>query len=504
VRILYAASEVSPFAKTGGLADVAGALPTALARLGHEVKVITPHYGAVNEKREGLTSRGDLDVKLAGKDYSFTLWACHLPAAAGLSDSPARLPDGQVEVLFLSHEGLFGRPGLYQEKGKDYSDNLERFAAFSRAVLEVPKKLNWSPDVLHGNDWQTAPAFIYRHALFSTDPLYRKIGTLFTIHNLGYPGLFPAAEFAKLGLPSDYFRPEALEFYGKLNLLKAGLVFAGLLNTVSPTYSREIQTPEFGQGLEGVLRIRRKDLFGIINGVDYRQWNPAHDPHISSPYDLKNLKGKRLCKEALQKECDLPVKEVPLIGMITRLTAQKGLDLVIEVLDELVRLNLQLVVLGAGDPDIQQKLKSAMRRYPEKLSVRIQFDEALAHRIEAGSDLFLMPSRYEPCGLNQMYSLRYGTIPVVRKTGGLADTVIDATPSNIEAGTANGLMFEPANSHELLTTVRLALKLFREKNLWYQMMRAGMAADFSWDRSAKEYEKLYERAVAKARSGIKT
>ena len=485
MRILYAASEVAPFAKTGGLADVAGALPAALARLGHEVKVIMPRYAVLKEPRRALAQRGDLTVRLAGQDHPFGLWS-------------GTLPETPVEVLFLSNDRLFGRPGLYQEKGKDYPDNLERFAAFSRAVLEVPKKLNWQPDVLHGNDWQTALTFVYRNAHLSADPNYRKIGTLFTVHNLGYPGLFPGSAFAKLGLPSEYFTPDALEFYGKLNLLKAGLVFAGVLNTVSPTYSREIQTAEFGQGLEGVLRIRRQDLFGIINGVDYEQWNPAHDFHISSPYDPKNLKGKRLCKEALQKECHLPVKEVPLIGMITRLTAQKGLDLVIEALDELMRLDLQLVVLGAGEPDIQQTLKAAMRRYPEQLSVQILFDESLAHRIEAGADLFLMPSRYEPCGLNQMYSLRYGTIPVVRKTGGLADTVIDATPPNIKAGTANGFVFEQANPHELLATVKLAMKMFREKNGWYRMMRAGMAADFSWDRSAKEYEKLYHLAIEKA------
>jgi starch synthase len=485
VKILYAASEVAPFAKTGGLADVAGALPTALARSGHEVKVIMPRYAVVDVKRQPLQSHGDLAVRLAGKDYSFTLWSCHLP------DSP-------VEVLLLSHEGLFGRPGLYQEKGRDYPDNLERFAVFSRAVLEVPRKLNWPPDILHGNDWQTALTFVYRDAYLPDDPIYRKIGTLFTIHNLGYPGLFPGAAFARLGLPPKYFTPDALEFYGKVNLLKAGLVFSGVLNTVSPTYSREIQSPEFGQGLEGVLRIRRPDLFGIINGVDYQQWNPAQDPYIAQSYDVRSLKGKRVCKEALQKECHLPVKEVPLIGMITRLTAQKGMDLVIEVLDELMRLDLQLVILGAGEPDMERTLKTAMRRYPEKLSVRINFDEPLAHRIEAGADLFLMPSRYEPCGLNQMYSLRYGTVPIVRKTGGLADTVIDATPSQLEAGTANGFVFGPANWHALLTTVRLALKTYRDKNLWYRMMRAGMAADFSWDRSAKEYEKLYHLAVEKA------
>jgi starch synthase len=485
VKILYAASEVSPFAKTGGLADVAGALPTALARSGHEVKVIMPRYAVVDASRQSLQSRGDLAVRLAGKDYPFTLWSCHLP------DSP-------VEVFLLSHDGLFGRPGLYQEKGRDYPDNLERFAAFSRAVLEVPRKLNWPPDVLHGNDWQTALTFVYRNAHLSADPLYRKTGTLFTIHNLGYPGLFPGSEFAGLDLPPGYFTPDGLEFYGKLNLLKAGLVFAGVLNTVSPTYSREIQTPEFGQGLEGVLATRRQDLFGILNGVDEQQWNPAQDSYIAQSYDVRSLKGKRVCKEALQKEFHLPVKEVPLIGMITRLTAQKGMDLVIEALDELMRLDLQLVVLGTGEPEMEQALKSAMRRYPEKLSVRIGFDEPLSHRIEAGADFFMMPSRYEPCGLNQMYSLRYGTVPIVRKTGGLADTVIDATPSNLKAGTANGFVFEQASSHELLATVRLVLKTYRDKNLWYRMMRAGMGADFSWDRSAKEYEKLYRLAIEKA------
>jgi starch synthase len=491
VRILYAASEVAPYAKTGGLADVAGALPEALARLGHEVKVIMPRYAVVDGKRWGLESRGDLQVRLAGKDYPFTLWSGHRPPAAARTDPP-------VEVLFLSNDRLFGRSELYQEKGLDYPDNMERFAAFSRAVLEIPKRLDWFPDVIHGNDWQTALIFVYRRFFFSADPLFRKAGTLLTIHNLGYQGLFPGSDFPKLGLPPKYFTPETLEFYGKVNLLKAGLVFAGILNTVSLTYSREIQSSEFGCGLEGVLHTRRPDLFGITNGVDYQQWDPAHDPYLPQPYNARSLKGKRICKEALQKECRLPVKDVPLIGMITRLTPQKGVDLVIETLDELMRLNLQLVILGAGEPDIQQKLKQAMGRHPEKLSVRLTFDEPLAHRIEAGSDLFLMPSRYEPCGLNQLYSLRYGTIPVVRKTGGLADTVVDATPLNLADGKADGFLFEPASSHELLTTVRLALKLFREKDGWYRMMRTGMAADFSWDRSAREYEKLYHLAVEKA------
>lgn len=485
MRILYAASEVTPFAKTGGLADVAGALPAALAGLGHDVKVVMPGYNGVKDKPGRYTPRGNIEVSLAGVVYPFDVEA-------------GRLPETRVEILFLSNSRLFDRPGLYQEKGKDYPDNLERFAAFSRAILEVPGLLDWHPEVIHCNDWQTALIPAYIKALFPGDPRFTGTGTLLTIHNLGYQGIFPASEYPKLSLPLEFFTPETLEFYGKVNLLKAGLVFAGILTTVSPTYSHEIQTLQFGCGLEGILRKRSKDLFGIINGVDYQQWDPTHDRHLGQHYDSRQLQGKRFCRELLQKAANLPVAEVPLIGMITRLTPQKGVDLVIEVLDELMMLDIQVVILGEGDPDIHLKLNEAMGRYPKKLSVHINFDESLAHLIEAGSDMFLMPSRYEPCGLNQLYSLRYGTIPIVRKTGGLADTVIDATPSNISAGKANGFLFEHASSHELLTTVRLALKLFREKDLWLQLIRNGMMADFSWGRSAKEYERLYRLAINKA------
>ncbi|MCI0526180.1 MAG: glycogen synthase GlgA [Nitrospira sp.] len=489
MRILYTASEVAPFAKTGGLADVAGALPAALSRLGHEVKVILPKYGVVDEKQWNLRRRGNLLVKLAGQiDYPFTIWSCDLPGT-------------QVEVLFLANDRLFGRQELYQEQGKDYPDNLERFSAFSRAVLEVPKLLKWSPDVLHTNDWQMALSLTYLKAHFAEDDSYQKMGTLLTLHNLGYQGLFPGHEFSKLGLPPEYFTSEILEFYGMVNLLKAGIVLSEILNTVSPTYSREIQTMEFGHGLEGVLRSRQEDLFGILNGVDYEQWDPAHDPYIRHSYDHRYLHGKRLCKEALQRECKMPVAAVPLIGIITRFTIQKGIDLVIEILDELMKLDLQMVVLGAGNPDIHQKLAQAMNQYPEKFSVHFTFDEPLAHRIEAGADLFLMPSRYEPCGLSQLYSLRYGTVPIVRKTGGLADTVTDATPSNIASRKATGFVFEAASSHSLLTTLRLALHLYKDRSLWEGIMLTAMAADFSWERSAHEYVRLYELATAKARKG---
>lgn len=490
MRILYVASEVAPFAKTGGLADVAGALPAALAGLGHDVKVVMPGYRSGKDEPGKFAERGNIKVSLAGEDYPFTV-------------EGGRLPETGAEILYLSNSRLFDRPGLYQENGKDYPDNLERFAAFSRAVLELPGLLNWHPEVIHCNDWQTALIPAYLKAHFPGDTRFIGTGTLFTIHNLAYQGLFPASEFPKLSLPPEFFTPESLEFYGKVNLLKAGLLFSGILNTVSPTYSHEIQTPQFGSGLEGLLHLRHNDLFGIINGVDYKQWDPAHDPHLKHPYDSRRLRGKRLCKEILQKESGLPVKEAPLIGMITRLTVQKGVDLVIDVLDEMMMLDLHMVILGKGDPDIHRRLEEAKDRYPEQLSVHINFDESLAHRIEAGSDMFLMPSRYEPCGLNQLYSLRYGTVPIARKTGGLADTIIDATPSNIAAGKANGFLIEHASPHELLTTVRLALKLFQGKDLWLKLVRNGMKADFSWGRSAKEYERLYRLAIEKRADKIK-
>jgi starch synthase len=493
MRILFASSEVAPFAKTGGLADVSGALPAALARLGHDVRIVMPKYAAVDAQRWGLTPGDEIVVRLAGQESRFILWSGHLPETA---------PNTTVECGFLANDRLFNRPGLYQEGGKDHPDNLERFSAFSRAVLDVPQAWRWRPDVVHANDWQTALTLLYlrTHTIggLGREPGVAPPATLFTIHNLAYMGLFPAGQFPLLDLPPRYFTPETLEFYGQVNLLKAGLLYATLLNTVSPTYSREIQTPEFGYGLEGLLRARQRDLSGVINGVDYAEWSPARDPHLPARYDAEDVTGKRTCKRALQKACGLPVKAAPLIGMVTRLTAQKGIDLVLDVLDELLQLDLQLVILGSGDPALERALQQAAKRAPAKLSVHRVFDEPLAHRIEAGADLFLMPSKYEPCGLNQLYSLRYGTIPIVRRTGGLADTVVDATPGNLAAGTATGIVFETASGHALLNAVRLALSLYRQDSVWPRMITSAMAADFSWERSAREYVALYERAIKAA------
>jgi len=424
-------------------------------------------------------------ARLDGREYRFAV-------------KVGRLPDSPVEIFLLANDRLFGRAGLYQEAGKDYPDNLERFAAFSRAVLELPALLRWRPDMLHANDWQTALTLVYLRSggLGSGG---QPPASLFTIHNIGYMGLFPGNAFPALGLPEEFFTPDTLEFYGQINLLKGGLVFGTLLNTVSPTYAREIQTGEFGHGLDGVLRHRRSDLFGVVNGVDYTQWNPATDLHLPRRYNAAAMDGKLTCKRILQRERGLPESDAPLFGMITRLAAQKGVDLVLEALESMMRLDLQLVVLGTGEPALHAALEAAAARYPKKLSVILGFDDALAHRIEAGADLFLMPSRYEPCGLNQLYSLRYGTIPIVRRTGGLADTVVHASPAALADGTATGIQFDDASGPALLDAVRAALTLYADRARWSKMVAAAMAADFSWDRSAKDYVGLYSAALERAR-----
>jgi starch synthase len=347
--------------------------------------------------------------------------------------------------------------------------------------------------VLHAHDWQAALSVVYLKSLYAKRPEFKKLGSLLTVHNLGYQGLFPATAFSKTGLGPELFMPKTLEFYGQANLLKGGLVFADLLTTVSPTYSREIQTPEFGFGLDGVLRERRDRLSGVVNGIDVEAWNPETDAHLSAYYSASDLTGKRRCKEALQRELTLPVREVPLLAVISRFTSQKGLDLVAAVLPELMRLDVQVALLGTGDPSLELQFQSFRMRYPDKIGVRIGFDDALAHAIEAGADMFLMPSRYEPCGLSQLYSLRYGTVPIVRKTGGLADTVVAYTPRTAADGQATGFAFNEATPDALLTTILLALRVYADRAEWTGLMQAGMATDVSWVKSAEAYVALYQR-----------
>lgn len=479
MRVLFCASEIVPLAKTGGLADVAGALPAALARRGVDVRLAMPRYRGVD--LPGGTALGTLTVPLGGETVEGTV----LDGA---------LPGSGVPIWLVEQPELFDRGGLYGEGGQDYPDNLTRFTFFCRAVARWLARGTWQPDVIHSHDWQTAllPAIIRTEGA-------PRAASVFTIHNLAYQGLFPAEQFALTGLPPAAFAMQGLEFWGQVSLLKGGLVFADLLTTVSATYAREIQSEEFGAGLEGVLRDRADDLVGILNGVDYEVWDPSVDALLPARYSADDMDGKPICKRALQRAFGLPEDaRVPVVGMVTRLADQKGLDLVVEIMEELLDAGVQFVLLGTGDPRYHQVFDELQARRRHHVGVRLGFDNALAHLIEAGADIFLMPSRYEPSGLNQLYSLRYGTVPVVRRTGGLADSVVDATPQALAAGRANGFVFAPYEPQALLGAVRRALAAYRHPDTWRALQQAGMRADFSWGRAAGQYAALYERALAKA------
>jgi starch synthase len=496
LRVLYAASEVAGFAKTGGLADVAGSLPQALVERGIECTVIMPLYRAVRATRPvrtGLT----FQIPIGDRTVSGSLWR-------------GTLPDSQVPIYFVEQPDYFERDdpasgrSLYQfvqadGRRVDYPDNCERFIFFSRAILEAIPLLDVRPNVLHVNDWQTglAPAYLkeiyQKHAKEAVRERYLPIGTLITIHNLAFQGVFWHYDMPLTGLPWRLFNFEQLEFYGHINFLKGGMVFADLINTVSPTYAREIQTPYFGCGLQGVLSGRKDRLFGIVNGVDYRIWNPATDRNLPANYDVDRLAGKAVCKTHLQRQFELKQSQrTPLLGMVSRLTDQKGLDLLAGALPQLLRQDVQLVVLGEGDPKYHDMLLTLRRTFAGKVGVALTLDEKLAHLIEAGADIFLMPSQFEPCGLSQLFSLKYGTLPLVRATGGLADTVVDATPENIAAGTATGFAFRAYTPATFLETADRALAMYRtDAKRWQALQQTAMRQDWSWSRSAAEYEKLY-------------
>jgi len=479
MRVLFCVSEAVPLAKTGGLADVGGALPAALTALGTDVRVVLPKYRGIDST--GWRRAGAVDVSLGATRQPVTVL-------------DGQMPDTGVPAWLIDQPQLFDRAGLYGEGGQDYPDNLLRFTCLCRGMLAWLERQPWQPEIIHCHDWQTAlvPAIIGAGQV-------GRAATLLTIHNLAYQGLFSAEQFEVTGLPPSMYTMAGLEFWGQVNLLKGGLVFADLLNTVSETYAQEIQTAEFGAGLDGVLRDRSRDLFGILNGVDYGVWDPAHDPLIPARYTADDLFGKRACKDRLQDEFGLAADpDIPLIGMVTRLADQKGLDLVAAILETLFAAGAQLIVLGTGDPRYERMFSETARRHPRKSGVRIGFDNALAHRIEAGADLFLMPSRYEPSGLNQLYSLRYGTVPIVRRTGGLADSIRDATPQALRAGTANGFVFADYTPQALLRAAQRALAAFRDAATWRTLQRTGMTADFSWAAAAKKYVGLYERAMARS------
>jgi starch synthase len=464
-RILMITSEAAPFAKTGGLADVLGALPPALAKLGEEVAVVMPRYGS---------------VWLEG--------AARISDALALSLGPDRFTVGIDEVrregvryLFIDCPPLYARAGIYSEDGVAYVDNHIRFALLNQAALEIGRSI-FRPNIFHAHDWPGGLLAPYLRENHGSDPDFVGTKTVITIHNLGYQGNFPAATISDLGLSPALLHPDGLEFWGELSFLKAGIVWSDAITTVSPTYAREIQTPEYGAGLDGVLRDRAAKISGILNGVDYAEWSPDIDPYSKFPYSAGDLSGKRLAKRALLEEVGLPVNETrPLIGIVSRFAGQKGFDLLEEIVPELAEMDFAMAVLGSGEAPIEEMFRAMADDYPDKFAVQVGYDEGLAHRIEAGADMFLMPSRYEPCGLSQLYSLRYGTVPIVRATGGLEDTVDELT----------GFKFTEYTPEALLEAIREALEAWSDRAGWLERMRRGMAKDFSWAAAAAQYQSLY-------------
>ena len=476
MRIAFAASECVPFSKTGGLADVVAALPRALVQLGHRVTVFLPRYRSPKLEKH-VRVIPSITVPFDDR-YRF----CSV-LDGGVSDG--------VQFYFIDYPPYFDRDSLYGTPLGDYHDNAERFALFSRATLEAAKVLG-TPDLFHCHDWQTALIPILLKTLYREDPAFKGVPSIFTIHNIGYQGIFPAEILPLLMLPWDLFTMTKLEFYGKVNFLKGAVTFADFVTTVSRRYAQEIQTAEYGFGLEGVLRARANTLVGILNGVDYGEWNPETDPHIAAHYTVEDLAGKKLCKQDLLAEFGLaPETRLPVVGIVSRFAAQKGFDLIYQVADRLVREQLALVILGSGDRDYEDMFRRLNKKYPQKLVVKIAYDNRLAHKIEAGSDLFLMPSHYEPCGLNQIYSLRYGTVPVVRATGGLDDTIEQFDPKTLRG---TGFKFKEYTGDALLESVRTALGVYGNQEAWRALMRHGMTQEYSWAVSAREYVKIYEKA----------
>jgi starch synthase len=481
VKIAFLASEAAPYAKTGGLADVAGSLPLELSRQGRDVAVFIPYYR--NVKALGLPLIKVLEahpLAWRGRTVPVTIWAD---------------PTTAYPVCFVENDEFFDRVFIYGTATGDYTDNGERYAFFAKAVLESLKVLPFEADILHVHDWQTAIALAYLKHVYAGDPFYAGMKSLFSIHNLAYQGLFPPDTLTRIGLPESLFRMEDLEFYGKVSYLKAGLLYASALGTVSPRYAREIQSPDFGCGLDGLLRRRAGDLTGILNGVDYKLWNPATDAAIPARYTKADPSGKAVCRKALLEAFGLPAPPAgaPIAGMVARLAGQKGLDLLIEAMSGLFAMGVKLVVLGTGDLAVQDALQSARDRFPSFLGLKIGFDEALARKIYAGSDLFLVPSRYEPCGLTQMISLKYGTIPVVRAVGGLDDSVEEFNESR---GTGTGFKFEAFEPPAMIQAVRRAVHVYRQPRIWPALVKNAMTADFSWERSARAYLDLYDRIMS--------
>jgi starch synthase len=486
MRILFVASEALPYAKTGGLADVIEGLPRALVKLGHEVAVFLPKYRGV-------------------KAVSVALPSMTIPQGTRLR-FPGIANGGMhrgVRYFFLDDPFYFDREGIYGDKNREYPDNAERFTEFSRAAIELAKQI-WLPDVIHCHDWQTAMVPVLLRSSYADDPVVRDVPVVFTVHNMGYHGVFPKEALERAGIPPAVFHPGGIEFFGSVNFLKGGLVYSDYLTTVSRKYAEEIQTSEFGFGLDGVVRARSDRLVGILNGVDYSAWSPERDMLIPMKYSAKDLAGKRVCKQALVEEFKLLKDNLsrPVMGIVSRFADQKGFDLIAQTARELLHEDVLLAVLGTGDRRYEEMFRALASDFPGRVGTVIAYDNRLAHLVEAGSDVFLMPSRYEPCGLNQIYSLRYGTVPVVRATGGLEDTV---EAFDLEHGTGTGFKFVEYSGGALLYAIRQALHQYTDEGVWKRIQLNGMAKDFSWNISAAEYAKLYEAARgARDKSAVST
>ncbi len=478
MHIVFAASECAPWAKTGGLADVISALPKTLVKMGHKVQVYIPYYRQVAKAFSGPP------IVLASVTIPFPSY-----------NRFARVLDGGVidgvQMYFVDLPELFDRESFYATPSGDYPDNAERFGAFCRAVLEAAKVIG-VPDVFHVHDWQTAMAAVMLRSIYYFDPVFRKVPAVLTIHNAGYQGWFPPRTIETLLLPWDMFTMDKLEQYDKVNFLKGGVVYSDAITTVSQTYAQEIQTQEFGNGLEDTIRHRSGDLFGILNGADYSEWDPATDSNIAAHYTANDLSGKQECRRDLLHAFRLEDigEQTAVIGVVSRFATQKGIDFIVDILDRLLQEDVVLVMLGNGEEYYERLLTEMAERYPTKMRVQVKFDNVMAHKIEAGADIFLMPSRYEPGGLNQIYSLKYGTIPVVRATGGLQDSIDEEAD-----GEGNGFKFWGYDSTALLDAIHRALDTFRHKKVWEAMMKRAMNEDFSWDKPAQEYVRVYERVI---------
>ncbi len=479
MKVVFCSAEVFPFSKTGGLADVSNSIPKEISKLGHDVVIITPLYKFINLE-----------------DYSIELKNEHLYTFIGdfretFALYESILPDSDVRVYFVRHPYLY-RDGIYTDNDdEEYPDNAMRFLFFSKVIFAVLEYLSFSPDIIHVNDWHTGLVPFFHKTEFIKKYYFKDTKTVFTIHNIGYQGSYAFDKISRADIPDKYFTEDFIVHYDLANFMKTGIVFADIVTTVSQQYSIEIGTKEYGHGLEGSIQKRKNDLYGIVHGIDYSQWDPKTDPYIETNYDHTELKGKKECKRALQQELGLEQTDKPLLGIVSRLAYQKGLDLVLEKFDEILGLGVQLVLLGTGDKQLEKQFKEKQKEYPHNCSINITFNNELAHKIEAGVDLFLMPSRYEPCGLNQMYSMIYGTIPIVRKTGGLADTVQEY---NLKKQTGNGFIFENYDPDEFLDAIKRAVQLYKNRpKLWKSLVKKVMQIDFAWKKVAKEWERIYKK-----------